>query len=318
MAKVIYNTTDVNIEILDMGITVPSHGTFDLDVKGKTAFSRSKNLVELIGNGTLKLILDENVTPNTYYDVTTAIRILADLPTPLPISQDGTKLWVHESSKPEPPGKYGIYNTVWQGAGDDVENHVLAGGPLLGCVLTPGISTQVIDAHFDTSFGAAFIHEGYLQWETAGWGDYIDCEAISGPTLLQTFVNKDLIVDGIKIKYSPNGPGTGTHGFADIPALVPNLTTTGSWNYDGINLTPNFTDTGDYDLYTTDRTVVRFINRVPVYGTSYTYVRLQSADYHLIPPGWYLRLTAYNSSNTTWRIWLLMTLYRERTLGLEF
>ena len=56
------------------------------------------------------------------------------------------------------------------------------------------------------------------------------------------------------------------------------------------------------------------MNKVPVYGTSTSYVMLQSADTTLLPPGYVIRIEAYNVSDTVWKVWMIMTLYREQTV----
>jgi len=223
----------------------------------------------------------------------------------------GNKLAIHESSRPSLNGL--SFATVWTGAGDDVTNHIIGGGPLMELTLTPGTLSVSVEAEFDAAFGEVWLHEGYVMWETAGWGDYINNSVFSRPTLLQTSINLDYEIVSNKVKYATGGAGTGTHGFASTPVLVPNVNKTGYWNYNG-TLTPNLTQTGAYDIYDIEVEVNRFHNKVPLFGSATAFNMLQSADSSLVPNNYFLRITAYNMSNTTWKVWFIMTLYRERTV----
>jgi hypothetical protein len=222
------------------------------------------------------------------------------------------KISFHESSRPDTFDKPLI--TVWAGSGDDVTNHIIWGGDMLAFDLTPGVSSKTVDIKFDPIFGDVWIHEAYGMWENAGFGDYVNAYTIAPPCPLQPFVNKDFIIVDNKVLYSMSGPGTGTHGFAGNPAPVENMTRTGTWDYsDETGLVPNFTGTGKYDIWTVEKISNQFISKVPVAGTTYSYVMLQSADSAKLIFPFFLRVVAHNITNTTWKMWLFLTVYREKT-----
>lgn len=230
-------------------------------------------------------------------------------------SEVGSKVWVHSSAKPEKSGKE--FYVYWTGSGDDVSGGILGGADPSFFQMTTGTLTVSVDVKFDFSKGDFYIHEGHLLWDGAGVGDYFEAFVVAEASQLQTLVNRDLIVTGDKIYYSPLGPGTGTHGFAAAPSPVPNWDGTGGWDFDKDTetLTPNMTNEGMWDLYTTEHDVARFINKIPMYSNSYGYETLDSDDTFRVFPGYFVRCTAHNVSDTNWVCTFYMTAFRERTLN---
>jgi hypothetical protein len=228
------------------------------------------------------------------------------------VMKTGAKLQIHESSRPDRTDKK--YVSCWSGVGDDVENHVIWGGPKLVIQNEPGIATKTVDFSFDPLFGEVWIHEGYAMWEGAGFGDAISVHVMAPGVQLQTLSNLDLVLSANTVKYSSSGPGTGTHGFASIPAPVPVYDSTGDWNIDeNNNLIPDFSGNGKYKIYTEEKTVFRFLEKIPIGGTTYSYTMLQSADSSQLIHPYFVRLISHNTSNSSWKIWFFVTLYRERT-----
>lgn len=230
----------------------------------------------------------------------------------LPISPDTNKLAVQASAKPL------LTNTtyvVWSGAGDNLTTHELGGGDLLNFDMVPGQATVSKDVKFVPQHGRVWINEGYLRFENAGSGDHICSVIVAPPSQLQQLANLDLIVEDNWIKYSSGGPGTGTHGFAATPILVPRTYShDGDWDYDGTNLLPNFAGTGNYKISDIERVVHRYINRIPVRGTCPVYFNMASDDTAEIIYPYFVRIICYNNSNTTWNAQVLMEIYRERTV----
>ncbi len=142
-----------------------------------------------------------------------------------------------------------------------------------------------------------------------------DVEIFAKATPLQQAANLDYEIDAsVKIRYAAGGAGTGTHGLNGDPVWVPNAAGTGWWDTDGVTATFNATQTGAYDWYTIEILANRLMNMIPVYGSSSNYVMLQSADASKLPNGYVVRVTAFNNSDTVWRAWMFMTLYRENTV----
>jgi len=258
--------------------------------------------------------------PVSYFDNSshvidrTKTSIIETIEENFPVSEIGKKIWVHNSPKPIIPGKQTY--AMWIGCGDDTTNHVIGEGPLLKFNMTIGTPTQTVDAKFDPLFGQVYIHEGYVSWSNAGFGDYISADIVAEPSALQTSINLNLLVDAAGyVSYSPNGPGTGTHGFAATPQLLPRtFSHDGAWNYSPENgLTPNFSNAGDWNINVNEMTTHRFINKIPVCGSSGNYFRMVSNEAFLLPPNYFLRIKAFNNSNTVWNASVVVTCFRERT-----
>lgn len=238
--------------------------------------------------------------------------------TDLPISDlDGLKLAVHSSAKPIVSGI--TTYVVWGGSGDNVITGVICDGDLLEFNMVPGVSTQSIDVKFNhIDHGRVWIHEGYVRFENGGSGDNMNGEVYAEATPLQQSVNLDLILTNNMITYSPGGPGTGTHGFADPTkiVLIPRThSNDGDWDWDQITLTPNFTNTGGFKLSNVETVIHRYINKIPCRGTCPTYFSMTSDETTEILTNYFLRITANNVSDTTWYSTVILEIYRERTFN---
>jgi len=220
---------------------------------------------------------------------------------------------IHESSRPQIPGK--TFHTYWTGSGDDMSTPAIGEGPLLEVDVAAGDATKEVDVQFHKDYGDVYLHEGYIQWENAGWGDCVCVEIHATATPLQQATNLDYtIVETVKIRYAPGGAGTGTDGLNGDPVWVPNSAGTGWWDIVGGSAVFSSDQTGAYDWYTISILANRFMNMIPVYGSSSNYVMLQSADTTLLPNGYIVRVKAINNSATAWKAWMFMTLYREQTV----
>ena len=266
-----------------------------------------------IGNGNLVVCKGANMVDDVT-DPVAAWNWLADSQE-FPLSDlDGTKLAVHASSKPLNTNTT-IY-ALWIGAGDDITTGEIAGGDLAEFSLTPGVAKHDVDLKFKSSNGKVWLHEGYLRFENGGSGDYIEATVMAEATPLQTVVNLDLEISGDVVSYAAGGPGTGTHGFADADMVVLTPRTfsrDGEWDYDGMSLTPNATNTGSYRITTSQQIVHRFMHRIPTRGTSGTYFTMGSEESTLLPDHYFLRITAHNVSDTTWNATSIIEVYRERS-----
>jgi len=232
----------------------------------------------------------------------------------------GGKLAVHASSKPDIPGIETF--VVWTGAGDDITQEdpalSIANGDLLEFQLSPGIGEVIKEIKFDPRHGRVWIHEAYLKFENGGTGDYITSDIVAPPTQLQTVANLDLEVDANGwVKLAAGGPGTGTHGFAATPALIKRaFSKDGDWDYDETNgLRPNLDGNGLYKISIYERTVSRYVNKIPCYGTTTNYVMMSSDETAELPVslGYFMRVRAVNNSDTTWHATIFMEIYRQRT-----
>ena len=274
----------------------------------------------ITGNGTAidldfaaALSAGEETTLDTVISNHTPSTDLIDAAVLLTSESSGNKLAIHESSRPQIEGK--SFHTYWTGSGDNMSTPTIGKGSILTVQTTVSQATTFVDVEFHKDYGDVYLHEGYLMWENAGWGDYIDVEIIANPTPLQQATNLDYTIDAsVKIRYAAGGAGTGTDGLNGDPVWIPNAAGTGWW--DIVSGAAQFSSgqTGAYDWYTIEILANRFMNKIPVYGTSSSYVMLQSADTTLLPSGYAIRITANNVSDTVWKTWMFMTLYRENTV----
>ena len=250
----------------------------------------------------------------------------------------GGKLNVHSSSKPEIEGSETF--AMWAGCGDDYEPPVggtliadggalwqkpaeetIGQGPLLTFNMNYSVGGANVvsrDVRFDPRHGRVWIHEAYIKFENGGAPDCITSDIMAPGTVMQTFVDLhcEIDVDGWVLP-AAGGPGTGTHGFAASPSLIERAySKDGEWDYDGVNLLPNINSTGQYRININDSPAHRYINRVPLYGTSSTYFAMTSDETAELPVayGYYIRINVYNNSNSAWNLSSLMEIYRERTV----
>lgn len=231
---------------------------------------------------------------------------------------EGNPLAVHATYKPALDNG-GIAYAVWSGAGDDMSDDINGNGngPLLHVETEIGVPVTTIDIEFNPLYGRVWLHEAYLKFTNGGMNDTISSVIMAYPVPLQQAAYLDLILDGEWIKYSPSGPGTGTHGFADptkITLVERTFQRDGDWDYSAVTgLAPNFTGTGQYSMSTVEQVVHRYVNRVPVYGDCSTYFSMSSDETTELRAGYFARVVANNNSNTVWHCSVLMELYREVT-----
>jgi len=232
-----------------------------------------------------------------------------------PKSEIGNKIWVHSSAKPVIEGKN--FYSQWIGTGDDEANHLIGEGPLTVVQNTIGTPMSFVEMRFDqANFGDVYVHEGFMMWENAKIGDYINAFVVAEGSHVQQSINLDLVIseDGW-VSYSPSGPGTGSHGFVSTPYLVARtFSKDGDWDYnEAEGLRPNFTKTGNYKISIHEKVVHRFMHKLPVLGTNTSPMRLVSEDSLKLPHGYFLRVECHNMSNTEWTAAFIITAYKERT-----
>jgi len=287
---------------------------YDIPESEISAWKDDDMVFTAIANGDVIVNKGSDITDDIL-DITEAWKwMLGDT---LPISSLGKQLSVHSSTKPEVNGKE--FFLQWTGAGDDVTNGIIGEGELLSFSLTPTDASISKEIRFDPQFGDTYIHEGYAKWYhdlnvSNGAGDYMSAMIVSDPTQLQTVASLDCVIVNDWVKYAPGGAGTGTHGFAATPILVPRgFSKDGDWDYDGTNLTPNLLGTGGYNISSVERIVHRYINKIPMCFTSNSFNRLTSDETAYLPPGYFIRVTAFNVSASNWNCAFMFEVYRERT-----
>lgn len=232
----------------------------------------------------------------------------------LPISPETNKLAVQASAKPMLSDNQTY--VVWAGAGDDLTTGEPGGGEALDFMMVPDVPYVSKDLKFHPMHGRVWLNEGYVRYENAGPGDYAEALTIAPASVLQQVANLDLVVENNKVKYSTGGPGTGTHGFAANPVLLPRLfKKDGHWDYsEQTGLVPNFEGTGEYNISDIEQVIYRYFNRIPCHGTTHNYFNMASDDTAEMPQPYFMRITFHNVSNTTWNAQVFLEMYREDTV----
>lgn len=320
MAKVINIKNVSGINKTYAGQTILDAETYTLETDEIAGFSKDTSLFADVSSGDV-IVSDGTKDFTNGIDgwdyLTTDIKMVtitqanADL---------GGKVSVHSSSKPDVDGSH-VY-AVWSGAGDSPDPNIVGGGDLLQFQLTIGKSFEIKDVVFNhAAFGRTWIHEAYLKFEGGGIGDYVSAYIMSNPTPLQQVANLDLVLENKLganfVKYSQSGPGTGTHGFAADPILIPRLhSKDGDWDYsEETSLVPNFAGTGEYNICESEYPVSKYINKIPCYGSTSNYFTMTSDETAEIPAGYFVRVKCVNASNSNWNLSVIMELFREQTVN---
>ena len=247
-----------------------------------------------------KTSIDQNIKPFSF-----PISIVDNL-------KVGNKLKVASSPKPESETK--SYFSCWSNSGDDVINHIIWGGDKLSFSFSPGINKIEKRLYFDPVFGDVFIYSGCCMWKNGNEGDSMYAGLWGPATLLQTHVNLNLVLEGTRVKYSEDGPGTGTHGFASNPILIPNKTRSGYWNYSPVTgLVPDLTGNGKYDIFTEEKEVFRMINGLEFFGNSNGYIDIKGLDSVQILYPYFIKVVFETNGNSNLYASCYLCLYRENS-----
>ena len=312
MSRIVKVKNNTGADATWVGQTITAGQYHDIPLADIVGWTSNDSVFMSVGNGGLIVNKGADITDDIPNATDAWNWMLGDT---MPMSDLGNKLAIHSSTKPAQANKE--FYLVWTGAGDDLTTtpHTIADGPLLQFDLTNGTPNVSVDVYFSPDFGDVYIHEGYAKWENGGTGDHIDANIIASPSQFQTMANLDLEIVDNWVTYAAGGPGTGTHGFAATPILLKRTKSMdGDWNYDDINgLTPNMAGDGLYKISDTERAVHRYINKIPTRGSSFGYTTLTSDESAWLPPGYFVRITAHNVSDTTWNADVFMEVFREQT-----
>jgi hypothetical protein len=236
-----------------------------------------------------------------------------------PLAGDG-KVRVLASHKPVIQGKesWNYFCSV----GDLVASGTVGGGQEMLVCATSGTFYSEVTLEFlnnTTPSEALYLFGGGIMWEGAGVGDRFCLEIVCDPSPVVPKAVADTIplpcdfnLDGDKIVATV--PGSGTHALGGMPVFVQNFKHEGYWDLDKINMVPvpNFTQTGDFDWHTTEQVGGHFINDLLVAGTSCQPTIIDGTEAAPLPYGYKLKLRTQNHSDTDWKLWGFLRMYRER------
>jgi hypothetical protein len=236
-----------------------------------------------------------------------------------PVAGDG-KVRVLASHKPVIKGK-----EAWNyfcSVGDLVASVTVGDGQEMAVCATSGTFESEVTLEFlnnSSPSEAIYIFGGGIMWENAGWGDSFCLEITTDPTPVVPKVVADTIplpvdynLDEDKIYYA--GPASGSHALGGMPVFVQNFEHTGYWDLDKVNMVPvpSPAQTGNFDWHTTEQFGGHFINDLYVYGDSYQPTIIDGTEAAPLPYGYKLKLRIKNYSDTDWKLWGFLRMYRER------
>lgn len=235
-----------------------------------------------------------------------------------PHAGDG-KPRVLASHKPVIAGKE-AYN-FFTSTGDDNENQVLGSGTPLMVQTVVGTAVSQCDLHFSPEIDfmeTVYIFGGALNWEGAGWGDCLSLEiranstpVLPDPPAAGLGLDVDYVVEDERLRYV--GPGSGTHALGGYPVWVPNFKNQGHFNLDKAAMTPvPVSGTGAFDWYTTEQFVGHYVSDMLIYGSTSNPVIIDATESAPLPQGHWLRLRVHNNTDTEFKVWGFMKMYRER------
>lgn len=230
------------------------------------------------------------------------------------------KLRVLSSHKPVAAGKT-FYN-FFAGGGDDWENSVVGSGTMFQAQTSSGTLNSYVDVQFvnyaDPN-AIIWIFGGAFAWADAGWGDTIETQirakassVIPRVTATGLGLDVDYNLDEERIYYA--GPDAGDYALGGNPVWVPNFENTGHWNLnsDATAAIPAASGTGKFDWHTTDQMVGHYVSCLSVYGTSNQFTHIDATEAAPLPYGHWIRICTCNTSDTEWKLWGFVKLYREK------
>lgn len=316
------NTTISNIVINDLGsIVVPAEGSYTLsDMFNIYEIARSNELLTYIASGDIVINNGTDDLPATdgikYITVHNVIQG--------PKDRSG-KLRVHQTSR-----TIGT-TTCWAGVGDDSSDPTaIGGGQALYFEHTTGSGgmSESYYVDFNCVENPTWVHEGYLTWDGCK-GDTITAEMVPRVTEVTTSSGTNYNLYGGYL-IVPAAPGTGTVDIvSDITTHSGGLIYTplndlgerssaywdAEWNsttqrYE--NITPNYTGTGNYNMFAVEVPFVRFFNKIPMLGNGFE--MLQSSDSDELGHGMRIKvITETRAPDHDWAVACVMTIYREKS-----
>ena len=266
-------------------------------------------------------------------------QIADDTPPTRETDEEG-KVYVHQS--PTPIGS----TTYFTSAADDPSDpHAVGGGVRLWLRHIAGEGDIPLDVHINAANNRSWLHSGYAIWENAQW----DCINMS------VYAYSSATQAGANTLYNTlNFPGHPWHGKLVVPAAgdgtldvtIPKLVGfypspddapslprywNATWNpatkqYD--NLAAASSGDGEFNMFTEEMELFRFINQIIVNGTNSTPWTFLSHDTQRLGDGMFLRLTPVTNiedggtttappgaiSDHDWSVGVTLIMHRDKTL----
>lgn len=239
------------------------------------------------------------------------------------------KLRVHQTSR-----KIGTV-IIWTGEGDDPSDPTAVGGgesfSFNYCAGQVDPLIKYID--FNIVENESWLHEGYISWKNC-YLDTLDLQVVTRTTAFTVSSGTNYTLYGGYL-IVPAAPGTGditvtadlsdvTSGLVYMPPNDLGESPTAFWDAEWdtttkkfINITPNYTGTGEYNLFTGEVVLAHFVRKLPLLNSGF--IALNSSDTDQLGTGMRLRMVA--DTNTTmsgigdhdWFVACTMCMHRAKT-----
>lgn len=313
------NKTEEVIFLNDIALSLQPLSTISLDVNA-SSLHQSRNI--------LKYISENKIVVNDYTrDLlpTEAIMLISE-GLLLPKNAEG-KLYVQQTSR--------ILGTMtyWTGRGD-LNNDVtdIGNGEKFVIQHLPGDSeNQIVYLDFHTINNKTNLHEGYFIWSGAKFGDFITLESVVNTVSYESATNTNynlygdfLVVpaagDGtINITSDITDPAINGGSLVEVYTDEMGYKPPAYWDADFNsttnlfeNIRPNYTATGQFNMYTVELVGNRFVNSIPVLNNGFE--MLQSSDSTFYPHGIRIKATITTTNvDHDWQFGGILTLHREKT-----
>ena len=301
---IVKNISSGSVLIFEINQVIEPSDQFDLLINyGPSAIATFESLKNLLRSG--KVVINDGTTDLPMLD---SLFQLFGLTTISPSAYDG-KAIVQTSPRPLTPKTY----TNWTGSGDDIDNSIRGGGPKLLITISGTDVAKSQDVHFLTD-SLTYLRQAYIGWENAPWGASVHADFYALPTVMVPDPAGSYYIDSCyRIRATVSGGySLGSHPWP-VPAMDANHIPNGYWNMDA-NYNVTYAPNGDgaYNFYPVEVRLGTFLNNVPVYGTNYGMMMLDSDDIEMIAPGYFLRVTVNNVvPGTDWKLWSWLVCYRE-------
>jgi len=238
------------------------------------------------------------------------------------------KIRVHETSK-----ELGLY-TYWTGRGDDTTGCVMGKGADLMIQHKIGDPMdQTIYVDFCNISNSTQLHEGYMIWDGAKPHDSASCSIVTSviPVTAGENTNFNLYNGYLIIPAAGDGtiqplvditdPDPSKGCFVQMDTDEAGETTPAFWNatynkdiHKFENITPAPLGDGEFNLFSTEITISRFVNEIHFIGSGFE--RLQSADSDVMTHGMRVKMDAHTSEHADDHEWVfsaILTLQRDKT-----
>ena len=237
------------------------------------------------------------------------------------------KLYVHQTSRIQGTMTY------WTGRGDKIDDAFDVGnGETL--IIQHKINDplqQSVYLDFNSINNKTSLHEGYFIWGGAKFGDFITIESVvnivsytAGENTNYNLYGGFLVVPAagngvIEITSDISNPCASGGSLVEVYTDETGYTPPAYWDADynsstGLfeNIQPNYTATGEYNMYTVELVGNRFINSIPVLKDGFE--MLQSSDSTYFPHGIRIKATIITTTDDhDWDFGGIMTMHRQKT-----